>query len=62
MRIAVKQDRSTDKPDGVDRLGTDQSTYGYLIYYKGDPGRNRKRWTFQEMMLYIKGLSRWKIK
>lgn len=51
MRIAVKQDRSTDIHDGLDRQDVDPSTYSYLIYYKGDLGETEKRRTFQEMML-----------
>lgn len=46
MRIAVKQDRSTDIHDGLDRLDADPSTYSYLIYYKGDLGETEKRWDF----------------
>lgn len=45
------QDRQMDQQDGADRLETDLSTYGALIYDKCDPGKTRKRWTFQEMVL-----------
>lgn len=46
MRIAVKQDGSTDRHDGLDRLDTDPSTYSYPVYYKGDLGETEKKTDF----------------